>query len=441
MPLWLETAFNAREKMNGDDAMTAQQKKRTFTTPRAKSLGLARGVLVALLATGLSSCGGGFDDPYPVQKDYLDYYSNTYTQARKGFRTWGTKLSQGYKGVSTGFLKVASELDDDLTVDYIYIPAQQKKRKLIIISSGVHGVEGFVGSAVQELFMDRHLDGKALQKTGILLIHGINPYGYKYHRRVSENNVDLNRNSDTSRKLFQNKNHGYRKVQHLLNPQEKVDIGWLEDPVFTVIAVYNIAVEGMAALRQAVLQGQYEFPKGLYYGGKDFEPQIQKLHPFIRKHVRPYRVVLALDIHTGYGKRGKLHLFPNPAKNKKVKRLTEKVFAGRQIDWGDNEDFYTVTGDFTQFVGKICRGKDYIPMTFEYGTLDSQTTTGSIDSMHNMILENQGHHYGYADQESKEETMRRFMEMYFPSSEAWRSHILKETDKFLPKVLKRFQKI
>lgn len=421
--------------------MKAQLFVRSFWPHKAKPLGIVQWGLVAILLVVFSSCGGGFDDPYPVEKDYLSYYPHTYTEARQRFRAWGKKFRERYNGVATGYLKVPSEMDDDLTVDYIYIPAQDKKRKLLIISSGIHGVEGYVGSAVQELFMDRHLAKLALQKIGVLLIHGINPYGYKYHRRVSENNVDLNRNSDINRKLFQNKNRGYRKLQDLLNPKEKVDIGWLENPLFATVAVYNIALEGMAALRQAALQGQYDFPKGLYFGGQDFEPQIKKLHPFIRRHVRPYPMVLELDIHTGYGERGKLHLFPNPAKSKKIKRLTEKVFAGRKIDWGDNEDFYTVTGDFAQFVGKICRGKNYIPMALEYGTLDSQTTSGSIDSIHNMILENQGHHYGYADQESKEETMRRFMEMYFPSSKAWRSHILKDTDEFLPKVLKRFQNI
>jgi hypothetical protein len=34
-------------------------------------------------------------------------------------------------------------------------------------------------------------------------------------------------------------------------------------------------------------------------------------------------------------------------------------------------------------------------MVFEFGTLDSQTTMGSIKSLHNLIVENQGVHHGY----------------------------------------------
>ncbi len=33
-----------------------------------------------------------------------------------------------------------------------------------------------------------------LQNTGALLIHALNPYGFAWTRRVTEDNVDLNRN-------------------------------------------------------------------------------------------------------------------------------------------------------------------------------------------------------------------------------------------------------
>mmetsp|Transcript_33245 Transcript_33245/g.63440 ORF Transcript_33245/g.63440 Transcript_33245/m.63440 type:complete len:691 (-) Transcript_33245:793-2865(-) len=93
----------------------------------------------------------------------------------------------------------------------------EKKHNVNIIHvSGTHGIEGYIGSAVQsrflhELFLDNEKrltnnknprqnnaipssssNDKVLRK--VLLIHAVNPYGMRHHRRTNENNVDLNRN-------------------------------------------------------------------------------------------------------------------------------------------------------------------------------------------------------------------------------------------------------
>jgi len=69
----------------------------------------------------------------------------------------------------------------------LYIPALKNKNGLIIISSGVHGVEGFTGSAVQHMMMEEFMTDENMASTGFLFIHGMNPYGFKNNRRVTEN--------------------------------------------------------------------------------------------------------------------------------------------------------------------------------------------------------------------------------------------------------------
>lgn len=78
----------------------------------------------------------------------------------------------------------------------------------IIHSSGTHGVEGYLGSAVQirflhEMIMQNEKQIESNLQTSssshgkvrkILLIHAVNPFGMRNHRRANENNVDLNRN-------------------------------------------------------------------------------------------------------------------------------------------------------------------------------------------------------------------------------------------------------
>ena len=79
----------------------------------------------------------------------------------------------------------------------------------VIHCSGTHGIEGYLGSAIQlrflhELFLQQekrlrtnNVHAPPTKNTPVkkvLLIHAINPYGMRHHRRTNENNVDLNRN-------------------------------------------------------------------------------------------------------------------------------------------------------------------------------------------------------------------------------------------------------
>ena len=381
-----------------------------------------------------------FEDEYQVNENNLTYFNESYNEARYDFKLKSNELSLEYPGTKIFELPVMSNKDTNLTIDFCFIPGSKKADKIIILSSGVHGVEGYTGSAVQLFFMDNYINKELLEKTSVLLIHSVNPYGFKYTRRVTENNVDLNRNSGIDKELYQTKNEGYSKVFDLINPKEKANPGSIANRFFFVKAIKNIIKESMPVLRQAVLQGQYEFPEGMYYGGNDFEPQIESLVPIIDTICNPYKIVFAIDLHTAYGERGKLHLFPNPVEES-VKKRMEIIFEGFQIDWGDSDDFYTYSGDFAGYIGKVNNDKVFIPMLFEYGTMDSQTTIGSIKSLHVMILENQGEQYGFESEEDMKKVKNDFMEMYYPSSDAWKSHIIDETKIIFDKSLKQFSEL
>jgi hypothetical protein len=375
-----------------------------------------------------------------VTPSNLPYFQESYNDCRKSFLAQAEKIRVTYKNVRIANLKIESKTDPDLTIDYCYIPAQKTFERLLIVTSGIHGVEGYVGSAVQQMFLNELLQKISLDNMGLLLIHGINPYGFKYKRRVTENNVDLNRNCSTDKALFASLNAGYSDLKGLLNPTGKANTRSMGNIFFPVNAIEKILLHGMGTLRQAVLQGQYQYPKGVYFGGRELEPSIKAVTPLIRDTARNYEMVFCIDLHTGYGKRGTMHLFPNPMKDKKKKAKVENIFSGIPIDWGDEADFYTVTGEFTSYVGQIIPGKYYLNMTFEFGTMDSQTTMGAIKSIHNVILENQGAHFGYASQKDEERIKHRFVEGYYPSSRPWRSKAIRDARKTLLQAVKKYQK-
>ncbi len=82
-------------------------------------------------------------------------------------------------------------------------------------------------------------------------------------------------------------------------------------------------------------------------------------------------------------------------KNEDIRILTESLFKDQHIDWGDSEDFYTIVGALPDYIKQVNPDAVTLCMPFEFGTMNSQTTIGSLQSIHRMILENQGFNNGF----------------------------------------------
>lgn len=375
-----------------------------------------------------------------INPDNLTYFKETYVDCRKSFFDEAFKLRGLSEGVEISHIAIETRIDSDLTIDYCYIPAQNSFERLFILTSAVHGIEGYTGSAVQQMFLKELVKEINRADMGLLIIHGVNPFGFKNYRRVSENNVDLNRNCSTEAGLYLTENKGYDELNSFLNPRQKVSLTSFGNFFFQVNAVEKILRYSMGTLRQAVLQGQYQHEKGVYFGGQTLEPSVKAVTPLIQRIAENYKMVFSLDLHTGYGQNGTLHLFPSPLKDIKKKAQIETIFSGLHIDWGDTDDFYTVTGDFTAYLGQILPEKYYLTMTFEFGTLDTKATMGSIKALHNVMMENQGIHYGYKTRKDETKTKSRFLEGYYPTSDAWRSKVIEDSRQVLSQALNEYEK-
>jgi len=379
-------------------------------------------------------------DTSPPPTGLLAYYPESYDASRTRFLATSEQLAQTYVGVTMQALSVPSATDDDLTIDVTTIPAQAPEGAdtgLLIMMSGVHGVEAFAGSAAVQMFVDEQLPSVDLSRLSVMFIHAVNPWGFRHKRRVSENNVDLNRNFSVDASLFDTVNAGYADIDFFLNKSEPVSPEAIESAAFD--ALVFAADKDRAALQEAILRGQYQFPQGVYYGGADFEPNRNLLDPVLREAIAEHARVFLMDFHTGYGETGKLHLFGAPGLGTPEAMAT--VFEGYSIDTGaDNPDFYETDGDTIIYVGNLAaaESKVYLGMTMEYGTLNSQTDGGAVQSLVNVQLENQGHHHGYTTTEAETQMKATFFAGYLPVDEAWRTGILEQTREMLPVLIERF---
>jgi len=158
--------------------------------------------------------------------------------------------------------------DEEISIDWILAPSVVTQHKLLIVTTGQHGIEGYVGSGMLQLFLDEFLPQINPNDTGLLLVHAINPWGMKHKRRVNHNNVDLNRSflwasadDDHDQPLYDPAvNPDYDRLERLLNPARPLrKYGWGKF-VFGLRFAWSLLTTGPSALRQASLLGQYYHP-------------------------------------------------------------------------------------------------------------------------------------------------------------------------------------
>ncbi|WP_237067798.1 M14 family metallopeptidase [Microbulbifer guangxiensis] len=371
-----------------------------------------------------------------MKPESLRYFPDNYAQSRERFRQLRTLSPSRYQ-VQGGLFKVSSS-DEDLTVDWLHF--RSNAPRLVVLVSGVHGMEAPTGAAMQQLFVDMLRAGQLPGDFDLLMLHALNPYGFKYGRRATENNVDLNRNLDTTAALFANGNHGYRQLHDFLLPQEPVDLSRWENRFFAERLSLKLLRNSRDAIQEAALSGQYQYPQGFYYGGDSFEPQQEFLQQLLIDKAAPYQSILFIDLHTGFGTRGETHFYPGNPATEQIRRDMEWVFQDYEMVWpSEASGFFPIRGDLIGFAGKLLAAeKRFVPIILEFGTMDSLATKGGVESLHRTVLENQGHFHGFLSGQDRAEVQRRYEEMFYPSSGRWRSKIIGDMSNIYPQVLARF---
>lgn len=172
--------------------------------------------------------------------------------------------------------------------------------RVLIISSACHGVEGYAGSGIQVALLHDQAWRDAVNASGVavLYLHALNPYGFSWLRRVTHENVDLNRNFHDFSQLLP-PNDAYGDIHALLLPHT-----WPPTPENEAALHQYIAQHGVAAFQAAVSQGQHTHEDGLYYGGRNPTWSHVTLRHVLKEHNAHTRDLAWIDLHTGLGPRG-----------------------------------------------------------------------------------------------------------------------------------------
>ncbi len=225
-----------------------------------------------------------------------DSFSASYTQAREKFLAAAAAV---HAPVTTYTHPLRGVDGEELALD-VALDGAKDANCVLLVSSGCHGVEGYCGSGVQvHALRDAGFREHCAQLgVAVVYLHAINPFGFSHTRRVTHENVDLNRNfQDFSRPLP--KNPAYRSLHPLLLPRQ-----WPPGPVNMAGLFWYIASKGMKAAQAALSGGQYEVEDGLFFGGKVPTWSNLTLRQALRDFGAGARHLAWIDLHSGLGETG-----------------------------------------------------------------------------------------------------------------------------------------
>ncbi len=350
-------------------------------------------------------------------------FQPSYRLARKAFLE--AAAAQGLVFDSRGLDTPGIE-GEQLAMDVVRDGPSDAER-LLIISSACHGVEGYCGSGVQVYALHDQGWREKARAAGVtvLYVHALNPHGFSFGRRVTQENVDLNRNFvDFSKPLPVNAQ--YAELDPLLLPEE-----WPPGPASQAAMDAYLDKHGVAGLQNAVTPGQYDVADGLFFGGHAPTWSNLTIRSVLQDHAAHARQLAWVDVHTGLGVNGL-------GERILATRDDPEAFARAQAWWG-SEDGVAVTsiydgsstsakldGMMCLSVYEECPQAEYTGIALEFGTVPMAQVMDALRADHWC--------HRYADKATPEQidaARVKARTAFFDEALAWKGQIISQSRQVL----------
>ncbi|EAQ77543.1 M14 family metallopeptidase [Blastopirellula marina] len=335
------------------------------------------------------------------------WFPRDYDQSRAEFLAVGKELGGAWESHAIESLEPQS---DPLSIDLLTLGDPQAPHCLVL-SSGLHGLEAPLGAAIQLRWMRRLLREGVPSNLRIVVAHALNPYGYVDQRRSDAQNLDLNRAFLRRGEEHRGAPPLYEVLDPLLNPE--VPPGGFD--CFRFRAAATLARYGMKQVKQAIAGGQYEFPRGLFYGGKGPSEAQQILAPHWKAWLGASRRVIHLDFHTGLGRWGELTLLAHPQLDSPWQQQAAHALGGSAVDrMRKAAGAYEARGDFGLWCAEQAGAIDYAYYCAEFGTYSA------VRVLQALRRENQAHFWGDRASPAFHRAKQSAADAFCPKSTVWR---------------------
>jgi hypothetical protein len=341
------------------------------------------------------------------------YFAADYIEARRKFRDAATMAGARLRSIINGAVKGPAE--EELSTDLAWLGPVAASHVLVTIS-GTHGAEGYCGSGVQTgTFAAAPVE--LPPDTALLAIHAINPYGFARTRRVTEENIDLNRNFiDHGRALP--RNDGYVELADAICPVEWSKAA--QQATQARMADYAQR-HGAAALQTAISAGQNTHKDGIFFGGTGPTWSRRTLLRIAVEHLARARRVAVIDYHTGLG--------PYGAGEKIVIHRQGSAALERARQWYGDGITSTALGTSasSDVVGDGLTGLEHaLPrievtgMALEFGVRSLKETLDAVRA------DNWLHHHGVVDSPQGRDIQAQIRGVFYGDADDWKDMIFEQ---------------
>ena len=312
-------------------------------------------------------------------------WSKNYQEAKKNFNKTLSSLKSKEINVSHYQLDI-DELDpygNNLYIDVVWI-GDSDADKLYMSTSGIHGVEGFAGSAIQLTLMNKF--DKIPENTAFAFIHILNPWGMSWNRRENELSVDLNRNFLDLDEPYEGSHPHYPKLDSLINIKKIPN----KFNFFNIRMMLHAMIHGKTKTKQAYAEGQYDFPKGLHFGGHKLEKGPSCFIDWLKINLINVKRCVWIDLHTGLGESGEDSLLVDlPSEHEKFIELKNQSFGKKIMSLDPKAGVaYKIRGGMQRGIELRFPNINWTSITQEFGTISG------IEVIKSLRAENSWTHYG-----------------------------------------------
>ena len=291
--------------------------------------------------------------------------------------------------------------------------------RVLLVLSGVHGVEGHAGSGLQRNLLVTGRLASLPKGSAVVLVHAVNPYGMAWTRRVDADNIDVNRNFvDVDRPPS---NPLYGELDAVLNPTDP-DLDPTDESYLGDVLEFWGRVGDHRAM-QALSGGQYSHPKGIQFGGQHVSWSRLTLERIWDRHLTGAARTVQLDVHTGLGPTGRLTVFQTADEDEAGAGLgrewyPEHLFRSDRTHH-DPVDHGLLGPGFDAWAADRGAAAPAEVATFvlEFGTLDL------LKGLNAFRADNWLHHHGDRSSEVGRAVTQMVLDQFFIDDEGWRGDV------------------
>lgn len=302
----------------------------------------------------------------------------------------------------------------ELATDVAWIGPADAPAVLVLVS-GTHGVEGHCGSGAQVDWLRRGEAAHRAANTAVMLVHAINPYGFAWSRRVTHENVDLNRNFiDFAAPLPENP--AYDRLAEAAKPPT-----WSEESRIQSRATLLVYARdhGFPALIQAMSGGQYSHPDGIFYGGAGETWSRRTLTSIFREQLSAASDVGVIDYHTGLGAEGYaeqiVSAMPDTEEYRRAALWHGLAVASQS---GGESVSAKLAGDWLDAAPRLMPHARVTGIALEYGTVESNAVLEALRA------DNWLHAHGDPLSAAGQAIKAQVRAAFYVDTEVWRGMVL-----------------